>query len=397
MKNKLLNITKYSALTIAMLSSTAQAISFSEGGWTMDINGIAGGYYTSTDCEVADDASQWSTWSACAYAVEQEDTASIQSGFLPGWLNFIATTTTDSGLDIKAHFGLSPGISGKSDFGNRIAGGAQIGDMRNLYLSVTSDFGTVLVGRNSGLFQYNAAFSDTALLGVGTHADSAGALNVTFGAVGTGVTFLSFMPQITYSTPVMDGLQASVGIFQPVAIQANFGVDNRPVYNRTDTPMIQGSVTYDIDGGSKLWASFVTQEAEISGGGRDLTAKGFELGGKLVVGDFTVNASGFMGDGLGDGIMFIGGVDAEGNAVETQGYMANISYKFGANTLAAQYGVTENDEIDGAENEAISLSYFREISKGLNFTLEFTAHTTSQTGFSDAESNTISTGMILFF
>lgn len=95
--------------------------------------------------------------------------------------------------------------------------------------------------------------------------------------------------------------------------------------------------------------------------------------------------------------MFLGGVDAQGNAVETQGYMANISYKFGANTLAAQYGVTENDDIDGAENEAVSLSYFREISKGLNFILEYTAHTTSQTGFVDSEANTISTGMILFF
>lgn len=396
MNNKLLNITKYSALTIAMLSSSAQAISFSEGGWTMDINGIAGGYYTHTDCKVENNAAQWSTWSACKYAIENEDVASIESGFLPGWLNFVATTTTDDGLDIKAHFGLSPGISGNSDFGGRIAGGAQIGDMRNLYISVTSDIGTILVGRNAGLFQYNTAFADTALLGVGTQASSAGALNVTFGAVGTGVTFLSFMPQITYSTPVMDGFQASFGVFQPVSIQPNSEVAG-PIYNRTDTPMIQGSMTYDIEGGSKLWASFVTQEAEISGGGRNIRAKGYEIGGKLVMGDFTVNASGFKGDGLGDGIMFLGGVDAAGNAIETQGYLANISYKFGANTLAAQYGVTENDDIDGAENEAVSLSYFREISTGLNFTLEYTAHTTSQTGYSDSEANSISTGLILFF
>jgi len=162
--------------------------------------------------------------------------------------------------------------------------------------------------------------------------------------------------------------------------------------------MIQGSVTYDIEGGSKLWASFVTQKAELSGGsGQELTAKGYELGGRLVLGGFTANLSGFKGDALGDGVLFLGATDAQGNAVETEGYLANIGYKFGVNKLSAQYGITRNKDIDGAENESYSVVYVRDISKGLSFTLEYTAHTTSQTGYTDSEANTVSSGVILFF
>jgi hypothetical protein len=399
MKTKSLKIAKLFVIAcITLLTVNANAISFSKDGWTMDINGIVGGFYTQTDCEVQKDAAQWSSFSACEYAVDNQDTASIQNGFLPGWINFIGTHTTNNGLDIKAHFGFSPGTSNPSEFGGRIAGAETVGDMRNLYLSVSGEMGTILVGRNAGLFQYHSAFSDTAVLGVGTHADSAGSLNVTFGGVATGYTFLSFMPQITYSTPIMDGFQANFGLFQPVDIQPDPISIGGPIYNVHDTPMIQGSVTYDMEGGSKLWASFVTQKAELSGGsGRELTAKGYELGGRLVLGDFTANLSGFKGDALGDGIMFLGATDSQGNAVETQGYLTNISYKFGDNKLAAQYGITENTDIDGAENQSYSLIYVRDISKGLTFTLEYTAQTTSQTGFSDSEANTISTGMLLFF
>ena len=387
MNNKLLNITKYSALTIAMLSSTAQAISFSEGDWTMYSNVIIGGYYTQTE------------FSACAGAEDGQDTASVQNGFLPGWINFIATTTTDSGLDIKAHFGYSPGTSNPAAAGGqsaRFAGAVAVNDVRNLYLSVTSDMGTIKIGRDAAIFQVDATFSDITVPSVGTQANTAGGLNTTFGAVATGYTFMSFQPQISYSSPVVNGLQGNIGVFQPLAIQANFAA---PIYNVTDSPQLQGSVTYSIEGGSKLWASFVTQKAEMSKalGGKSMRAKGYELGGKLVLGGFTANLSGFKGDALGDGVMFLGALDAAGEAIETSGYLANVAYKFGANKLSAQYGVTENDDIDGAKNESFTLLYARDVSPGLLWTVEYTAHTTSQTGFGDAEANTISSGMLLFF
>ncbi len=400
MKKQLLNITKYSALTIAMLSSTTQAVSFSKDGYTLDVSGIIGGYYTQTDCKRDSTSAAWSAFSACMYGIgasDGEDVSSVQNGYLPGWINFITTHTTDSGLDLKAHFGFAPGTSNPGDFGGRAAVNQGVGDVRNVYLSISNENGTLLLGRNAGLFQYNGTLSDITVPGVGTQAETAGAFNTTFGAVATGYTYMSFMPQITYTTPNMDGLQASIGIFQPLAISGHT-VGATP-YTVTDTPMIQGSVSYDIEGGSKLWASFVTQDASHtkSQGGKEVTATGFEIGGRFVVGDFTANLSGFKGDGLGDGVMFVGALDAAGNEIETEGYLANIAYKFGANKLSAQYGVTKNNDIDGAENESVSIVYLRDVSKSLNFVLEYTAQTTSQTGFSDAEANTISTGMIWFF
>lgn len=399
MNNKLLYSIRFSILvSMACLTNVAHAIGYSEGDFSMDINGIVGGFYTQTDCDVTPDSSQWSTFSACEYAVDNKDTASVQNGFLPGWINFVASYKTENNLDLKGHFGFAPGTSNPSKFGGRIAGSESVGDVRNVYLSISGNMGTLVVGRNAALFQYYATFSDITIPGVGTHAEAAGALNTTFGAVATGYTYMSFQPQITYSTPVMNGFQASIGVFQPVDIQPDPISIGGPIYNVLDTPMLQGSMSYDIEGGSKLWTSFVTQKAELSGNtGRKVTATGYELGAKLVLGGFTANLSGFKGDALGDGVMFVGATDKLGNAVETQGFLANMGYKFGDNQLSVQYGITENTDIEGAKNQSHSIVYVRDISKGLQFTLEYTSHTTSQTGFSDSEANTVSSGVLWYF
>lgn len=62
--------------------------------------------------------------------------ASIENGFLPAWVNFVATKRSESGFDIKAYIGIAPEISNPSIFsGQRIAGAQSAGDVRNAYLS----------------------------------------------------------------------------------------------------------------------------------------------------------------------------------------------------------------------------------------------------------------------
>ncbi|GAB2195885.1 hypothetical protein MAH4_00680 [Sessilibacter sp. MAH4] len=386
-----------SLMTYLTVSAPSHAISFSEGGWNVDISGSVGGYYTQTNCNFKPDSAQWSTFSACKFAVNNDDTASVQNGFLPGWLNTIVTHTTDSGMKLTAHFGFAPGTSNPSSFGGRIAGAQNVGDVRNVYLKVEDDWGSVLLGRDAALFGLHATLSDITVPGVGTQAEAAGALNTTFGAVAAGYTYFSFQPQITYATPVVNGFQAKFGVIQPVDIQPDPINTGGPIYNVHDTPMFQGLLTYDFAGGSKLWTSFVQQDARRSDTDEEISAEGFEIGGRLVLGKFTANASTFIGDALGDGILFVGATDSEGNEYETEGYLLNAGYQFGKTRLSVQYGVTENKDLAGAENEVSSIVLVRDITPGLQFIAEYTQHTTSQDGFSDAEASTVAAGALLSF
>ena len=87
------------AAALAIAAAPAQAISFSQGDATLDINGTVNGFYSHRTEERG--------------SVKTTDSA-LTNGLLPGWINFVFTTKVD-GLDIKAHVGFAPGINDKSD------------------------------------------------------------------------------------------------------------------------------------------------------------------------------------------------------------------------------------------------------------------------------------------
>lgn len=388
--------------------STAQALDFTWEDFNFNVSGIMGGYYTYTDCDVPVGASRWNTFSPCEFAVDGEDVASVQNGYLPTWINFKVSRTFSDDTTALAHFGFAPGTSGFNTFaGQRIAGAQNVGDVRNLYLSLSNDrWGSLKVGRDAGIFGLHGTLSDIAVPGIGTQAEAAGALNTTFGSVGAGYIYMSFMPQITYTTPVWNGFQAAFGVVQPLDVGPDPVTFAGPIYNTHDTPMIQGKLTYDFNTGSgvsgKLWGSFVNQEATQGSSqaqtGREITAEGYEIGGNLNVGGFTANLSGFFGDALGDSILFVGATDANGNGVETEGYLGNIAYTFNGKTkVAAQYGFTESDVVAGAEATAVIVGVYHTIYEGVSLVAEYIDHTTSQDGAPDAEAETYGLGLIWFF
>lgn len=403
-KHKLLFLV--TALFLQGFVSTVQALDFQWEDFNFNVSGIMGGYYTYTDCSVPTNASQWNSFSPCEFATDNADVASIQNGYLPAWINFKISKTFGDDTTALAHFGFAPGTSGVNiDLGQRIAGAQNVGDVRNLYLSLSNArWGSLKIGRDAGLFGLHGTLSDIAVPGIGTQAEAAGALNTTFGSVGAGYIYMSFMPQITYTSPVWNGVQAAVGIVQPLDIGP--GLDPGPVYNTHDTPMIQGKLTYDFDTGSgmtgKFWGSFIRQKATQGKSqtqiGREITAKGYEIGGNLNVGRVTANLSGFFGDAIGDSILFLGATDNSGNSVETEGYLANIAYTFNGKTkLAVQYGYTESNVVAGAEATAVIVGVYHTIYEGMSLVAEYIDHTTSQDGSPDAEAKTYGLGVIWFF
>ena len=375
------------AAALAIAAAPAQAISFSQGDATLDINGTVNGFYSHRSAE--------------ANGVKTTNSA-LTNGLLPGWINFVFTTKVD-GLDIKAHVGFAPGINDKSDVvglpSDPGCGGAtgcdspftQI-DTRNLYFQFgNQEWGTVKLGRDIGLFGQKIILSDMTLLGLGGNSYASTPFNTTFGMIGHGYMYTGFQPQITYTTPTMGGFSASAGIFDP----------NKFAGDETKNPGFQAMANYDWEAGAakgSLWAGAIHQRT--SGAG-SFNASGFELGAKVGIGAFEAVAYGFDASGLGRatvGALFLSPFAKN----DGRGYFVQGTYTVGKTKFGLNYG--ENRDRGGLLTDT---NTFRSATAGvyhsLNKYITLVGEYNQEKGEGadlfpgDLKTRTISVGGILFF
>jgi predicted porin len=375
------------AAALAIVAAPAQAISFSQGDATLDINGTVNGFYSHRTAE--------------ANGVKTTNSA-LTNGLLPGWINFVFTTKVE-GLDIKAHVGFAPGINDKSDVvglpSDPGCGGAtgcdspftQI-DTRNLYFQFgNQEWGTVKFGRDIGLFGQKIILSDMTLLGLGGNSYASTPFNTTFGMIGHGYMYTGFQPQITYTTPTMGGLSASAGIFDP----------NKFAGDETKNPGFQAMANYDWEAGAtkgSLWAGAIHQRT--SGAG-SFNASGFELGAKIGFGAFEAVAYGFDASGLGlstVGALFLSPFGKN----DGRGYFVQGTYTVGKTKFGLNYG--ENRDRGGLLTDT---NTFRSATAGvyhsLNKYITLVGEYNQEKGegadlfAGDLKTRTISVGGILFF
>ena len=381
------------AAALAIAAAPAQAISFSQGDATLDINGTVNGFYSHRSAE--------------ANGVKTTNSA-LTNGLLPGWINFVFTTKVD-GLDIKAHVGFAPGINDKSDVvglpSDPGCGGAtgcdspftQI-DTRNLYFQFgNQEWGTVKLGRDIGLFGQKIILSDMTLLGLGGNSYASTPFNTTFGMIGHGYMYTGFQPQITYTTPTMGGFSASAGIFDP----------NKFAGDETKNPGFQAMANYDWEAGSakgSLWAGAIHQRT--SGAG-SFNASGFELGAKVGIGAFEAVAYGFDASGLGlstVGALFLSPFAKN----DGRGYFVQGTYTVGKTKFGLNYG--ENRDRGGLLTDtntfrSATAGVYHSLNKYITLVGELNQEkitstnliTTPASANSETKNRTISAGAILFF
>lgn len=387
MKARLLKGTALGVALAAAGLGDANAVSFTQGDATIDINGTINGFYAHRSVE--------------ANGVETNN-SELTNGLLPGWINFVFTTKVE-GLDIKAHVGFAPGLNDKSDVvglpSDPGCGGAvgcdspfsQI-DTRNLYFQFgSSDWGTIKFGRDIGLFGQKIILADMTLLGLGGNSYAATPFNTTFGMIGHGYMYTGFQPQITYTTPAWGGFSASAGIFDP----------NQFAGDETDSPGFQAMATYDWKSdttSASLWAGGVHQAT--SGDG-SFDASGFELGGKFGFGNFEAVAYGFTGDGLG--LATVGALYfSPFEKTRGEGYFVQGTYKFGKTKVGLNYG--ENRDTDGLLTDtnrfrSATFGVYHSLNKYITLVGEFNREKgTGDDMFpGDTKTRTISLGGIIFF
>ncbi|VVM79272.1 hypothetical protein PS623_02172 [Pseudomonas fluorescens] len=296
----------------------------------------------------------------------------VKMGFLPNTLGFNMTRQID---DLK--------LGGRASFWVSIndseTNGTDTGiDVRQFYGTVANpEWGEVLIGKDFGLFARSNILLDELLTGYGQVSDTLGLVDgggVSFGNIGSGYPYPFPTSQITYRTPVMDGLRVAVGIMDPVDTNDDSAVGKAYQEN----PRTESEITYQFDlGGAKIysWLNGSYQTSDNTDSNVDsVTSKGLGYGVQAKMGAFSLTGSGFSAKGINPFFTNNAG-EATLREVDSQGYLVQGSYTFGKNRLALSYGKTKDDGNGavntGADYETRGIALFREINANLKLVAEY--------------------------
>jgi len=391
------------AVAGAVLASASVAnagITWDAGEWTVDMNGNVNAFAIindSSDTEMA--------VGGLANTKSNDDTAaSINTGLLPSWLGFTATTRQND-IDTSVTISFQPGASVTGGLGG---GGGE--EHRQAFLTFgDKSWGSVKVGKDLGIFGSTAILNDMTLLGVGSQGivGSAGGTTTTLGRIGTGYIYADWNGQIAYTTPNMNGLSLTLGVMQPWNSTASSAISDTST-GSTDTFGFQGQGSYSWTGdfAGKVWAGFFQQEVTGLTGDSSTDATAFEVGVSATVANINLVAYGYSGEGVGTTALLRDGFDATGAKRDSDGGYVQATYVIPTGTkLGVSYGVSKLDDnaADAGdslvkENTMLTIGAYHPLTKHLNLVAEYSnveaeAHDT----VSDAESNIFSVGAILFF
>jgi predicted porin len=406
------------------------AVDFStaDGKYTLSIAGNVNGDYVYSNCATntgSHPAAPVAGGLACVGDGGGNSVSSIDNGLLPAAITFGLVTTQD-GIDIGAHFGFYPGIvthtggdpNNANGGGNNTALGTAALDVRQVYLTFgNKDVGTVLVGRNIGLFGQDVILNDMTLLGVGGPGGAASPApgNTTLGGIGLGYIYTDWLAQLNYTTPDFAGFNVTAGVFEPInSLTEGANPENKKA------PGFHGKAAYTlpISDGVKFYASatFITQEQDYdtAGGAAPIadqiathysyTGTGFDIFAKIDIQDFEAFGYYYHGSGLGTTGLFVLSDDALGQKRDSDGYMAQLTYKFGALKLGANYGDSRLDLASGEVNPTLVRSnrkatggLYYSVTKNLTLLAEYSnVRSEAQNGGADT-ANTFNVGAFVGF
>ena len=173
-----------------------------------------------------------------------------------------------------------------------------------------------------------------------------------------------------YTTPDFAGFNATVGIFDPINSLTN-GDTTEP----KKAPGFHGKVawTFPIADGMKFYASatFITQQQDYVSavfGPYSYTGTGYDVFAKIDVMDFEAFGYYYHGSGLGTTGLFAYSDDGLGHKRDSDGYMAQVTYKFGPLKLGVNYGDSRLDQATG-EFAPTLLRSNRKFTGGLYYSL----------------------------
>ena len=288
---------------IACTAAPAVAVEMTAGEWKFTANGNVNVHYIGSSCE-AETTPAVAGGLACRGAAGEDKTSSISNGLLPAALA-LGASTTQGGYDIAVTFGFYPGISTNDGSANLQQGAGQTNtalgsasiDMRQVFLTFGNDnMGQFLLGRNIGLFGADAILNDMTLPGVGAgNGNYATPSNTSLGSIGLGYIYTDWLAQIDYTTRDFGGFKVTLGIFdplEPLGQELPPGTTAPP----ESAPGFHAKAVFKNET-FYFSASLISQKHNGVTDASDFDSFGFDIGGKITLGDAEFLAWYYQGEG----------------------------------------------------------------------------------------------------
>lgn len=235
----------------------------------------------------------------------------------------------------------------------------------------------MLFGKDFGLFARSNILLDEMLTGYGQVSDTLGLVDgggVSFGNIGTGYPYPFPTSQITYRSPVMDGLRIAVGIMDPVDTTEDTNSTLDKAYQ--EAPRFETEVTYQFDvGGTQFytWINGMQQSSDNTDSSiEEVDSKGIGYGVQAKMGNLSLTASGFQAEGINPFFTNNAG-EALLREIDSDGYLLQGSYRFGKNRVALSYGKTKDDGNglgSAADYETRGIALFHDVNDNLKLVAE---------------------------
>jgi len=410
------------AVAGAVLSAASVAnagIIIPAGDWTLDINGNVNAFAIMTDSGSRGTGTTVTGGIASTEDASGEDSSyAINTGLLPAWLGFTGTTRQND-LDVSFTISFQPNVSDNTTAGM----GDQMTPLNRQAFITFGDksWGSVKLGKDLGIFAGQAILHDMTLLGVGGGGGRSGGVT-TYGGIGTGYIYPAWRGQIAYTTPNMNGFQATLAITNPDQGQDQGAGTVNGNYNQ-DRFGVEGQVSYDWTGdvAGKVWASFADYDRNWSGtagtastGRDDYNTRVYDIGVHVTSGNLGVTAYYFNGEGAGSTLNLLGNEGARltsNNKVDERdndGGYVQATYVIPTGTkLGVAYGVNNLDRASGEtkanagalleSNERWTVGAYHPLTKHLNLVAEYNRIDSEAHNGNDQDSDSLALGAILFF
>ena len=399
-----LSIAVAAVMSAAAFAPAAYAIDINAGDWKLSIDGNVNASYIYSRC----DTNAHIIAGGLACIDTDSSSSSVSNGLLPAALS-ISGATTQGAYDIGFTFGLYPGISTNdggspnlqenTGLGHTALGTAGL-DIRQVFLTFgNKDMGTVMAGRNIGFFGADAILNDMTLLGVGAgNGNYAAPANTSLGSIGLGYIYTDWLAQIDYTTPDFFGAKASIGIFDPLNTLSQIPASKK-------APGIQAKIAYTA-GPLYLSASGLFQQQRnteatdinVPGTNGNYSSWATDFGGKYDIAGFEVAGWYYVGKGVGTTGLFVNSDDGLGDPRDSNGYLAQVTYKIMQTKFGINYGQSvlkaasgdigiARDELVG-KNSKVTLGVYQDLTANLMVLFEFTrTQALNQAGQENASRN----------
>lgn len=382
------------AMTGGFHAASAYAISIPAGDWQFNFNGYVNGYLTVADCDNGGATVAGQT----LLCTGDDDAASVSNGYSPASFS-LGASTNQNGYDISATIAIEPGTTTNGAFNTK-----DDGEAYRAFLTVgNAEMGTVKAGRDYGVFGIDVILQDMSLTGVGAPYSTRSPANTTLGGAGYGYIFVDRLSQITYTSPKMGAVTATVGIYQPLDVQAFFA-GGASSDSGSSIPGLHGRLHVDLGNGNFISTTALSQEMNnIGTGSKDYTASAFDVTGKFSAGDFSFVASAFTAEGVGYYGLFLDSAAADGTARDSSGWFAQATYQAGDTKFGINYGESSLDKA-GADADTlvdtqskVTVGVYHALTSNVSLAAEYSQVTAESHAGGEIENDAVSLGVSMAF